>query len=233
MARGYIDLVAVTAATKQLALKVSKQRAHSELNAIWRAFTNSFADNEAELRSRFCSVLEEHADKINVSEFAAALDMLTELGVDVDYLVQNYMTLHNKELSEMDPEDVLEARRISYAPLRKQIAELSEKRNNRNIDEVTQRIMINKGWNHGDTEFLASLSELEMRDWMLSGASDLPAKIRGGLLFFGRLTGSSSDDDKRYKQIYDTAVEALRAIGSMSALNKHRIATVYGISEDT
>lgn len=232
LAKGYIDLVAVAAATKQLALRVSQQKAHSELNAIWKTYTNSFADNEVELRTKFLRVLDEHADKINVSEFSSGIEMLTELGVDVEQLVQKYLTLHNEDLSTMNPEDIFDTRRISYEPLRDQIAKIIEKRSSRTIDEVTKRIFVNKGWNNGDTEFLASLSESEMRDWMLSNTDDLPAKIRGGLLFFGNITGSSEEDDKRYKKIYDTAVAALRAIGSMNDLNRRRIATIYNIPED-
>lgn len=232
LGKGYCDIPAVDAATKQLALKVSQQKAHSDLSAIWRTYTDSFADNEAEIRDRFLQTLDEHADKINLSEFSSALDMLNTLGVDVTYLVKKYVDLHEQELAAMDPEDSFLVRRISFDPLRGKITELNAKRNNRTIDEVTKRILINQGWNKGDTEFLESLSEEELRDWMLSGTDDLPEKIRGGLLFFGRLTGTSEDDTRRYKSIYDTAVAALRSIGSMTDLNKRRITTIYDIPED-
>lgn len=232
LAKGYVDLAEVDAATKQLALKVSQQNAHAELNAIWRMFTDSFSDNEVEIRTRFLKTLEEHADKINLSEFSSALEMLHTLGVDVENLVSRYVSMHTEALSAMDPEDTIVARRVSFTPLKTQIAELSAKRSNLTIDEVTKRISVNQGWNQGDIEYLASLTESQLRDWMLSAPEDLPAKVRGGLLFFGRLSGSSEEDNRRYKEIYDKAVAALRSIASTSELNRRRVSTMYGIPED-
>lgn len=232
IAKGYIDVQAVDAAVRDLALKVSQQRAHAELNSIWRAYTDSFADNEAEIRCRFLKTLEEHADKINVSEFSAALDMLHTLGENVEHLMDLYVSLHFKELSAMEPEDTFAVRRVSFGPFRTRIDDLTKRRSTLSIDEVLMRIVVNQGWNNGDTEYLASLSEMDLRQWMLSNTEDLPNKIRAGLLFFGRLTGGSQEENKRYKQIYDTTVAALRGIASTSDLNKRRVATIYDISEN-
>lgn len=232
LAKGYVDIAAVEAATKQLALKVSQQKAHADLTSIWRTYTDSFADNEAEIRTRFLQTLEEHADKINVSEFSAALDMLHELRVDVGHLVENYVALHAEELSAMDPEDTFAARRVSFDPLRKKIAELSAKRSTLTIGEVTKKIAVNQGWDKGDIEYLASLSVSEVRNWMLSEAEDLPGKIRGGLLFFGRLSSASQEDNKTYKEIYDTTISALQGIASTSELNRRRVSTIYDVPAD-
>lgn len=232
LAKGYTDLESVDAATRDLALKVSQQRAHAELSAIWRTYTDSFADNEAEIRGRFLQALEEHADKINVSEFSAALGMLHSLGVDVGRLVERYIDLHQEELASMDPEDSFVARRVSFDPLRQRILELGTQRRNLTINEVTKRILVNQGWNKGDTEYLASLSVDELRQWMMSSTEDLPGKIRGGLLFFGRLSGSSEEENQRYRHIYDATVAALRSIASTSELNKRRVATIYDLPED-
>lgn len=232
LAKGYADIESVDAATRNLALKVSQQRAHAELSAIWRTYTDSFSDNEAEIRGRFLHALEEHADKINVSEFSAALDMLHSLGVDVGRLVEHYIDLHREELASMDPEDSFVARRVSFDPLRRRIIELGAQRRNLTINEVTKRILVNQGWNKGDTEYLASLSVDELRQWMMSSPEDLPGKIRGGLLFFGRLSGSSEEENQRYRHIYDTTVAALRSIASTSELNKRRVATIYDLPED-
>ena len=232
LAKGYVDIAVVAAATKQLSLKVSQQKAHADLTAIWRTYTDSFSDNESEIRDRFVQTLEEHADKINVSEFSAALDMLHELGTDVGYLVERYVALHTEELSALDPEDTFVARRVLFDPLRKQIAELSVKRSTLTIGGVTKKIAVNQGWNKGDIEYLASLDESELHDWMLSDAEDLPGKIRGGLLFFGQLSGASEEDNRMYKKIYATTISALRGIASVSELNKRRVSTIYNIRED-
>lgn len=232
LAKGYVDLAEVDTSTRQLALKVSQQNAHAELNDIWRTYTDSFADNELDIRTRFLKTLEDHTDKINVSEFSSALDMLHTLGVDVEHLVSRYVSMHSEALSAIKSEDFIVARRVSFAPLQKQIAELSSKRSNLTIDQVTNKVAVEQGWNKGDIEYLASLSESQLSDWMLSAPDDLPTKIRGGLLIFGKLGGGSEEDNRMYKKIYETTVGTLRSIAMTSKLNKRRISSIYDIPED-
>ena len=140
--------------------------------------------------------------------------------------------MHSEALSAIELEDFIVARRVSFAPLQKQIAELSSKRSNITIDQVTNKVAVEQGWNKGDIEYLASLSESQLCDWMLSAPDDLPTKIRGGLLIFGRLGGGSEEDNRMYKKIYETTVAVLRGIAMTSELNKRRISSIYDIPED-
>lgn len=229
LAKGYVDLVEVCSATRELVLEVSQQRAHGELRAIWRKFTDSFESNEAEIKADFLKILDEHIDKISVFEFSSALEMLHTLGVDVDNLVSRYVIMHEEALSTMTSEDTFAARRLSFAPLQTRIAELRTTKSLHTIDEVTQRIAVNRGWNGADVEYLASLSEVQLREWMLSSPEDLPTKIRGGLFIFGKIRGSSEEDSGKYKKIYESTIAALRSIASINSLNRHRVSTVYDI----
>ena len=96
---------------------------------------------------------------------------------------------------------------------------------------MTKKIWHNNGWDNGDTEYLASLTETDIRDWMLAAPDDLVGKIRAGLLFFGQLSGATDEENKRYRKIYNTTVAALRSIASTSELNRRRVTTIYDIPE--
>ncbi len=232
LAKGYLDIAGVDASTKQLTLEVTQLRAHNELSGIWRTYSNSFADNEADIQTRLLKTLEDHADKINVSAFSAGLDMLHKLGIDVNHLVTRFIDVNTEKLSAMNPKDMIVTRQLSFDPIREHIAKLNEKRCSLTIDEVTTRIAVNHGWNDGDIEYLASLSESELREWMLTAPENMGEKIRLGLLNFGQVNSGSEETNSRYKKIYDTTVATLRSIESTSSLNKLRVATFYYIPED-
>lgn len=232
LAKGYIDVAEVQRSTKQLEIDVSRQHALAELNSIWGSYSDTFARNESEIKNRFLKFLDNHSDKINIAEFSSILDMLHTLGADVEPLMAKYFDIHGESLSSMNPNDITFARRAIFAPLHKKITELTAGRVNLTIDDVTSRLAANNGWNDGDTQYLASLSELQLRDWMLGDPENMTAKIRSGLLMFGKISGGSEEEQLRYKKIYANTVAVLRDIAKSSELNKMRISSIYGISID-
>lgn len=229
--RGYANMEEVRAEIAELAQKVDVQRAHSELRSIWDKYTNTFADNQSEIISLFKSVLDRHTDKIGVGEFSAALEMLSEFGEDVAPYVDRYISQNSAALASMDKYDFIVTRQIGYKPLLERIKEVQAKRSSLNIDQVTMKIATTQGWAHEDIDFLASITTDEFYQWIKSVPVDLPAKLRGGLLFFGDLQGSSPEDTKKYVQIYENVTTAMRKLALDSPLNKRRL-KAYGVDAE-
>lgn len=231
--RGYVNTEEVRAEIAELAQKVDVQRAHNELSIVWNKYTDTFAENQAEIISSFRDVLDRHADKIRVGEFSAALDMLAELGEDVAPYIDRYISLHSTALTSMDRHDFSFIRRISYKPLLDRIMEVQVERSNLEIDQVAMNIAVNNGWNPEDIDFLASISIDEFFQWIKGDPANLPTKLRGGLLPFGNLRGGNPEDTKKYVQIYENVTAAMRRLASDSPLNSRRLKTMYDINAET
>lgn len=231
--RGYANIEEVRVEITELAQKVDVQRAHNELSQVWNGYTDTFAENQSEIISLFKSVLDRHADKIRVGEFSAALDMLAEFGEDVEPYIDRYIDLHSAELASMDRRDFSITRRISYKPLLDRIQEIQAERSGLDIDQVAMKIAVNQGWNPEDIDFLVSISVEEFYQWIKGDPVDLPTKLRGGLLFFGNLQSSNSEDSKKYSRIYENVTAAMRRLASDSPLNRRRLKTMYSINTET
>lgn len=230
--RGYINSEEVCAEIADLSKKIDVERAHDELSQVWNKYTDTFAENQSEIISQFKSVLHQHADKIRVSEFSAALDMLTEFGEDVTPFIDHYIDLHSATLISMDRHDLAISRRISYKPLLDRIKGVQAARSSLNIDQVAMKIAASQGWNPEDIDFLVSVSADEFYEWIKGEPVDLPTKLRGGLLLFGNLQGGNPEDTKRYLKIYENVTAAMRRLATDSPLNKRRLKTIYDISAE-
>lgn len=231
--RGYTNAEEVRAEIAELAKKVDVQRAHNELSQVWNKYTDSFAENQSEIISSFKSVLDQHADKIRVDEFSAALGMLAEFGENVTPYIDRYIAIHSPAIASMDRHDFSIARRISYKPLLDRIAEVQAERSSLDIDQVAMKIAVNRGWNPEDIDFLVSISIDEFCRWIKGSPADLPTKLRGGLLFFGSLQGGSPEDTRKYAEIYGNVTAAMRRLASDSPLNRRRLKTMYSINPET
>ena len=231
--RGYANAEEVRAEIAELGQKVDVQRAHNELSQVWNKYTDTFAENQPEIISLFKSVLDRHVDKIRVGEFSAALDMLAEFGEDVTPYIDRYIALHSAALASMDRHDFSIVRRISYKPLLDRIKEVQAERSSVDIDQVAMKIAVNQGWNPEDIDFLVSISSDEFYEWIKSSPTDLPAKLRGGLLFFGNLQGGNPEDTKKYTNIYKNVTAAMRRLAFDSPLNRRRLKTMYDINAET
>lgn len=230
--RGYANAEEVRAEIDELAQKVEIQRAHNELSQVWNKYTDTFAENQSEIISSFESVLDQHIDKIRVGEFSAALDMLAEFGVDVAQYVDRYIALHSAALASMDRRGFSITRRISYKPLLDRISEVRAERCSLDIDQVAMKIAVNQGWNPEDIDFLVSISSDEFYEWIKGEPTDLPTKLRSGLLYFGNLQGSNPEDTKKYTAIYGNVTTAMRRLAFDSPLNRRRLKTLYDINEE-
>lgn len=231
--RGYADIEEARTEIAELALQIDAQRAHKELSDIWKKYSDTFADNQTEIINSFRHTLECHSDKINVSEFSAALDMLAELGEDVSPFVEKYVALHAAALASLDQHDSLVTRKIGYKPLLDRIRSIQTERSGLNIDQITKKIAVDRGWNPEDIDYLASVTPDEFYQWIKSNPNELPTKLSGGLLFFGELQSSVEEETKKFKQIFANTRIALLKLASESELNRRRVKSIYRIHEET
>lgn len=228
--KGYIETNKLHLQTQDLQMKIAQNKAHLELSSIWESYTDSFADNKLELLERFDSTLNEHIDKIHISEFSSALEMINELGGDVESLMNDYIKNHSSILTHPKPEDFLNVARVRFKPFKDKISALSSSSINYDIDEICERIATTRGWNEGDIEYLSSLSVKDIHAWMITNPQNLVAKIRSGLLFFRGLSSSSNEETIKFMRIAENTVGALKLIASTSDLNKRRVANLYNVS---
>ncbi|SFB12463.1 hypothetical protein SAMN04515620_11962 [Collimonas sp. OK607] len=233
LVRGYVDVSEAKTAIQELSKKIDVNRAQKALSDVWSLYSESFADNQVEIVRTFKSVLSKEADKLNLSEYASALEMLSELGEDVDELMENYVTLHETQFVNMDRHDTSVARRVSYKPLIDRIKTIQAPRNDQDIDQVCMKIATTQGWNPEDIDFLCSVTQDEFVAWIKTNPTDLSTKLRSGLLFFGDLQSSDPDATKKHKLIYGNVRAAIRKIASESSINQKRAKVMYGIDVDS
>lgn len=227
--RGYFDLEAVEKDVQELTQKAELRRASSRLSSVWKLYTDSFAPNQSEIINQLQVVLREEVQLLSVSEYSGALSMLESLDVDPTELMQLYIGTHKDDLASMDRRDSLFARRVSYEPMRSEIAHLGEDRRKLDLDEVAYRIAKNQGWNPEDIEFLVTLTPDDYYRWIQSCPADLSIKLRAGLLFFRNLSGSRPEDNENYSKIYANVENALRKFAAESAIGKMRVKHLYDI----
>lgn len=227
--RGYFDADSVRTEIEELKQKAESRRASARLNEVWRLYTDSFEPNQFEVAERLRLVLSEEINLLAVSEFSGALSMLESLGEDPTDLMLQYVDRHKEDLSTLDRRASLYARRVSYEPLRSAIDKLAIEPRRLDLDEVAFSIAKHQGWNPEDIDFLASLTEEDFYRWIRSSPTDLPFKIRSGLMFFRNLTGSRPEDTEKYSKISAAVEAALRRLASESEIGKLRVKHVYDL----
>lgn len=164
---GYVNESELKSEILDLSKKTEARRAHNELNAAWKLYTDSFRANQDEIVTAFRRVLLNDYDKLSISDFAGAIDLLADFGEDVTKILDLYVETHTIELAAMNQHDSFLARRVSYKPLLDRINTIQASRINLNIDEVTTNIAVHKGWNPEDIDFLASLSINDYYQWIM------------------------------------------------------------------
>ena len=226
---GYSNFHSLKLDVAELGSKADVRHAHEELNSIWKRYTNTFSDNQEKLVASLRDSLSRNVDRIGISEYCVALEWLADFGEDVSMHVDSYIDSHGQDLARLDRHDVLLTRRVTYKPLLDRIRMIQALHSHLDIDQVAMRIVVNRGWNVEDIDFLASLSSEDFLNWLRSEPVDLPIKLKRGLLVFAELQGGSSQDAIKYRKIYRSVRLALSEIASTSRLNQKRLKHLYGI----
>ena len=226
---GYIDEKGLSGAIKSLSENIEVNLASQRLRAAWVIYSGSFDDNLTDFIAAIKAVIENDIGRLGLSDFSSAINILDEFDVDISEYIKNYITIHKDSLKEIDPHDSWEIEKIKTKVFRDSIVELNQDSKNYNIDEVAERIAINRGWNQDDIDFLASLTQKDFYDWMKSNPDNLTKKARSGLLTFRNVHASNENDQEKYSKINGNVIGALKDIASENEFNRRRIKYIYEI----
>lgn len=201
----------------------------TKLYEAWHIYTDSFDDNLESLLSAIRDILEADLSKISLFDFSQSIDLLEEYGEDVSSYIYKYLDLHARELADTDPEDFSSVRLIKNTLLQNKVEELRETAKDLNINDILDEIVKNQGWGREEINFLSSLTENEIYEWMMSHPDRIASKIRKGLLPFKGLNSNNEEELQKYKIIADNATAALIKIAKQNSLNRKRVKFIYGI----
>jgi len=202
-----------------------------KLRDAWDIYSDSFDDNLDQLKSTIRDILESDLNKISLWDFSQSIDMLGEYGDDVNSYIDKYVSLHANELANTDSEDFSSIRKIKNALLESKVQELrdSSKVFNINVNDILDGIVKNQEWSREDINFLSSLTEGDVYEWMMSKPDRIVSKIRKGLLTFKGLNSNNEKESQNYKTIADTTTAALIRVAKLNPLNRKRVRFIYRI----
>ncbi|MGF0335117.1 P-loop NTPase fold protein [Ectopseudomonas toyotomiensis] len=225
---GYVDDEALKATVAELEEKVRVDSVSSRIRRAWDIYSESFSDNLNDFKNALTEIINEDMSRLSLSDFSSAVDILEEFGEDITDFVSSYVQCHADSLSNIDPRHSWDLGRFKCQLLKDKIEYLHNNSKSHNLDDVSLKIAVNRGWNPEDIEFLNSLTKDDYVKWMKENPENLVTKVRGGLLTFRDLQSSGSDQDK-YTNISHNVISALKEIASENELNKYRVRAIYGV----
>lgn len=200
-----------------------------KLREAWDIYADSFEDNIEQLKSAIRDILNADLSKISLWDFSQSIDLLEEYGDDVSEYIEKYIDLNSQELASTDPEDFWGIRKIKNSSLETKIQELRSSSKIFNIDDVLNEIVEKQGWGREEVDFLSSLTEESIYEWMMSKPDRIVSKIRKGLFLFQGITSNNEEENRKYKAIADNTTAALVRIAKQNPLNRKRVKFIYKI----
>lgn len=225
---GYVDDEALKATVAELEEKVLVDSVSYKIRKAWDIYSESFSDNINDFKNSLKEIITEDMPRLGLSDFSSAVDILEEFGEDITEYVNKYVQCHSDSLSSIEPRHSWDLGRFKCQLLKDKIQDLHNNSKSYNLDDVSLKIAVNRGWNPEDIEFLSSLTKDDYVKWMKDSPEDLVTKVRGGLLTFRNLQSSGADQDK-YNNISENVISALKEIASENELNKYRVRAIYGV----
>ncbi|OYQ61951.1 hypothetical protein B9G53_24625 [Pseudanabaena sp. SR411] len=199
------------------------------LRKAWNIYADSFDDNVEHLKLAIRDILDADLSKITLWDFSQSIDLLEEYGDNVNDYIDKYVNLNSDNLASADPEDFLGNRKIGNTLLAKKIQELQNKPKISNIDDILDGIVEKQGWERKEVEFLSSLTEDNIYEWMMSKPNGIVSKIRKGLFLFREISSNNEEENQKYKTIVDNTTAALVRIAKQNKLNEKRVKFIYKV----
>ncbi|CCK74948.1 conserved hypothetical protein [Oleispira antarctica RB-8] len=226
---GFVNIEALSETISNLLEMADVEEVRLRLRGAWNIYSDSFQDNLDEFTSALNDILKEDISKLGLSDFSSAINILEEFGEDVSTFIRIYTEVHKESLKSINPRDSWDMDRIKNSSLQSKISEIHEETKNLNIDDVAEKIAVNRGWNTEDVGFLSSLSKDDFKCWMKGNPDRLTMKVRSGLLTFDKMGATNKSDQEKYEKISLNVLEALRDISSENTLNQKRVKNIYGV----
>lgn len=223
---GYVDDSAFKNTISQVEEKIRNDSVREKIGNAWNIYSDSFSDNLEQFKTALINILNEDMSRLSLPDFSSAIDILEEFGVFINEYVDKYVDINSDVLSTIDPNYSHDLSRFRCQLLKDKIIELSKNNQDYNIDDISYKISVKKGWNPEDIDFLCSLSKDDYINWIKGNPDKLVTKLRGGLLTFRNLSGS---DQEKYDKIANTVVSAIKDIASENKLNQYRARAIYRV----
>lgn len=225
---GYLEEEKLLETVSEFEEKIRVGSVSARIRGAWDIYSESFSDNLDEFKRALVDILDKDMQRLGLSDFSSAVDILEEFGEDISHFVDRYIQLHAESLAKLDSRHSWDMGRFKCQLLKEKIEDLHKSSMNYNLDDVSMKISVNSGWNPEDIDFLCSLSKDDYVNWMKSNPDDLVTKVRGGLLTFRNLQSSGNDQDK-YSKISQNTIDALKEIASENEFNKRRVQLIYEV----
>lgn len=203
--------------------------AQKKLREAWGIYADSFDDNIEQLKSAVRDILDADLSKITLWDFSQSINLLEEYGDDVNDYIEKYIALNSEELASTNPEDFWGVRKIKNSLLDSKIQEIRNSSKVFNIDDVLNEIVEKRGWGREEVEFLSSLTEERIYEWMMSKPDRIVSKIRKGLFLFQGISSNNEEENQKYKTIADNTTAALIRIAKQNPLNRKRVKFIYRV----
>jgi hypothetical protein len=219
-----LDIEAIQNEARKLQEQQRLSALHGTLEAAWRPFHDSFADNEDEVVSALFDGNKTSFEVVSLPNLNVAVGLLKELG-------------RNNEASELlkfFAENISDAGYWTFddpferGPFDSDVSAIIEtktKQQEQELDLATDLIKAGKDYNVETIKRLATIPVEAYRDLILASSGEQLRSIILSALEFRRIA-NASDDMRRVKELME---EALRMLGRRSLLNELRIKK-YGVS---
>lgn len=226
---GFVDEDAFINAVNELEERYRVSSVDTNLKRAWAIYHDSFCDNANEFVAGLKFVLDNDLKSVGLSDFSSAIEMLRDLGEDVDGYIDTYVEANYDSFKDDALSSSLTLERVKDEKLKTKVIEAGRAGRNYTIDEVAFKIATDRTWNQEDIAYLHSLTIEDFVEWLHSNPAQLPLKLRSGLLSFRNLATSSIEDSKVYESIGSNVVQALKVISSESEFNRIRMKNMYGL----
>lgn len=226
---GFLDSQLLIQTIGEMEEGIRFNTANYKLHNAWEIYSNSFENNFNEFSGGLKDVLDNDLDKISLSDFSSAIDVLADFGEPVTDYIERFVGLNEDKLDSKNKSHDWSVRRAINVELSTAIKALKHESMVMDLDQVTLRIAEDNGWANNDIEFLYSLEVEDYIDWMKSSPADLQTKIVNGLYQFNDLSSSKNELTVKFENISEKVRQALIRIASESKLNALRVKNIYKV----
>ncbi|WNG18304.1 hypothetical protein [Cystobacter fuscus] len=219
---GFFDPGEVEMRGAELDRKIKAQEQSGDFESAWRAYHESFADNESEVVDAIYSSFKKNVQVISPVNLNGAIDLLKELGSErqADELLRFYMDTREEGRNFWDLSQYTFADHVTNPGVVKAFNDkLQTFRVEINPVEVLLKISTQNAWNEHELVALASLPSEEYYKIFKSHSGRELSRIISGALSFLRVVNASDE----MKDISRKAKDALTLIGKESKINALRV----------
>ena len=226
---GYADADKIQDELTKALAELDYRKVQEKVLEAQKKYSDSFSDNKDEIVSFLISILERSSQKLTLNDCSNVMSLLDNLGQDVTAHLDRYVNFHKEEIEKMNYHDSQLDNSFNYQPLLERCKQVRSSKTIHDIDTVTLKIAIEKSWNPGDINFLASITQDELYQWVKGNPLRLVTKLREGLLSFKNMSGSSADENEKYQAIYQNARHVVIRLANENSLNHMRARYIYDI----